>query len=72
MIDQLITPDFRLQNEGTIAVLYPENDAAREWLDENSYSDENTPTWWGGGIVIEHRYVLDIAEGIVRCGLTIE
>lgn len=60
--------DFEVQNEGTILVLHPLNDAAREWIDEHLYTEQTQ--WWGGGIVIEHRYVEDILDGIDGAGLT--
>lgn len=64
--------DFRLQNEGSIFVLHPENDAARGWIEDHLYGDEfSDPQWWGGGVVIEHRFVQDIVIGIVNDGLTI-
>jgi hypothetical protein len=69
-----MTPyDFRLQDEGTIVVLHPCNDAARTWIDDNIYGHpvDLNPQWWGGGIVIEHRFVLDILQGIESDGLTV-
>ena len=63
-----MTPyDFRLQDEGTIVILHPCNDAAGDWL----YEHVAEPQWWGGGVVIEHRFVLDILQGIESDGLTV-
>ena len=62
--------DFRLQNEGTISILYADTEAAQEWVDEHIADDAQT--WVQNGIVIEHRYVGAIIEGIVNDGLTVE
>lgn len=60
--------DFNLTDHGSIVVLRPMNDEAREWIDFNVDPDAQ---WFGRGVVIEHRYVNDIVEGIVSDGLTI-
>ncbi len=65
--------DFKVQDEGTIVVLHPCNDAARTWIDDNLYLCDGTgPQWWGGGVVIEHRCAGDILHGIIEDGLTIQ
>ena len=64
-----MTPyDFRLQDEGTIVILHPCNDAAGDWL----YEHIAEPQWWGGGVVIERRYVLDIWHALAEDGMTIK
>ena len=60
--------DFQLTDRGSICVLRPMNDEAREWIDFNVDPDAQ---WFGRGVVIEPRYVSDIAEGIVSDGLSI-
>lgn len=65
---QTRTPDFLLEGQGSIAVLYPQNDAAEDWIFQNLPSDA---TRWAGGIVIEHRYVGDIVFGIRNDGLVV-
>lgn len=68
-----LTPhDFRIQDEGTIVVLHPLNDCAREWIGDHLYAGDDGPQWWGGGVVIEHRYAGDIITGIAQDGLTIQ
>jgi len=61
------TPDFRILDAGSIAVLTPQNIAAIAWV-ENNIGEHQT---WAGGVVIEHRYVLDILTGIESDGLTV-
>jgi len=60
-------PDFRLLDAGSICVLTPQNTAAKTWVNENIGDHQE----WAGGVVIEHRYVLDIIQGIAADGLTI-
>ena len=61
--------DFFIRHEGTISLLFPESEAAREWVEEHLPDDLLT---WAGAAVIEHRYVPDILAGIVMDDLTIE
>lgn len=61
--------DIRVQNEGTIFILYPLTTKADDWFEENLPEDCQM---WGRGFVIEHRYVEDILMGAVADGLTIQ
>lgn len=64
--------DFRVSDHGTIILLFPRSDAAREWIAENVQADHMT---WGNidwnGVVIERRYFPDICNGISNDNLTI-
>ena len=60
--------DVLVQNEGSIFLFRPQTDAAKEWIDQN-VSDE--AQWFGGGLVVEHRYAHDMAEGMAGSGLTV-
>jgi hypothetical protein len=60
-------PDIRVQDEGTIFVLYPLTDAANDWMQDNMHCDSNN--FWCDGMVVEHRYVASILRGMVRGGL---
>jgi hypothetical protein len=60
--------DFRLRDEGTILLLYPISDDAVGWVDEFLPSDRTT---WGGGIIVEHRYIGPILDGIDSDGLVV-
>lgn len=64
-----MTPDFRISNHGSIFLLAPETDAAKAWVEEHLPEDR---TSWCGATVVEHRYIEDIARGIVADGLTVE
>ena len=52
--------DFELSGGGTVYLLHPRTRAARTWVAEHLPADA---TWFGGAIVVEHRYIGDIAEG---------
>lgn len=60
--------DFTIAGEGTVFVLTPHTKEARDWIVER-ISDEHQV--WSGGIVVEHRYILDIVDGIRNDGLSI-
>lgn len=61
--------DFSLSNEGSIFILTPNSDEASSWCDEHLPEDVMT---WGKGIVVEHRYIGDIVDGIALSGLSLE
>jgi len=60
--------DFILRGSGTVYVLTAISPAAAAWRDEFLPKDAQH---WGGGTVIEHRYVEDIVNGIRADGLTL-
>jgi len=62
-----VQTDFLVQNEGSVAILYPQNDEAQQWVDDHLPLD--APRWGGNGVVIEHRYLGDILFGIHNDGL---
>jgi len=63
-----VQPDFEIQNEGTIYLLHPNTQAAQEWVEENLPADVQR---FGGAVVVEHRYICDIIDGIRRDGLEV-
>ena len=60
--------DFTLQNEGSIFLLQPMTQAARFWVDE--FLPEGRMEF-AGAVVVEHRYIADIVEGIRGYGLEV-
>lgn len=62
--------DFHLANYGTIYVLTPETDQARAWVDE--YLPSDAMRWGRNGVVVEHRYIADIVEGIRADGMEVQ
>lgn len=60
--------DFTVQNEGSIFLLGVHTDAARAWVEENLPKDHQT---WGNTVVVEHRYIEAIVNGILTDGLKV-
>jgi hypothetical protein len=59
--------DFVIQNDGTILLFRPLTDAAREWLEANVQEDAQ---WFGGALVVEHRYAGALAVALIEAGFT--
>jgi hypothetical protein len=62
------TADFEVDNEGNIFFLRPLTSAAQGWIDANLADDYLS---FGDTVVVEHRYISDIASGILRAGLQV-
>ncbi len=58
-----------VQEEGTIAILYGEDQAGEDWLHE--HLPEDTQRWNITGWVVEHRYLAAIVDGARADGLTV-
>jgi len=63
--------DFTVQNDGSICVLYPHTPAAKAWVDKNLIVNSEEMESWGGGIVIEPRYLPNIINDIRQSGLEV-
>lgn len=62
-------PDVFVRNEGSIFLLTPMTDAAREWIGEHIPEDAQ---YMGRSLVVEHRYVEDIVAGMQVDGLIVK
>ena len=62
--------DIEFENHGSIFVMFGRSPAGVEWIDENVQITDETQCW-GTAIVVEPRYVADIAEGAIAAGLTV-
>jgi hypothetical protein len=60
--------DVLVQDEGTIVLVRPVSAAARDWITQNVDPDA---FWFGGGLVVEHRYVAPLIEGMSAAGLVL-
>jgi hypothetical protein len=57
---------MRVENHGTLVLIYPTFATERTWLNENIAEDA---TWFGGALVVEPRYVEDIVAALTAfCG----
>jgi hypothetical protein len=59
--------DIIYQDHGSIILMFPETEAAREWVAEHIPDDAQT---FGAAICIEPRYFGEIAYGAQEDGLT--
>ena len=62
--------DFTLSGGGTVYILTPLTEAARQWVAEHIPDD--AMRWGADGVAIEHRYVDAIVTGIIADGLEVE
>lgn len=60
--------DFSVSNHGSILLLHPRSEAAKSWVEDNLPEDRQE---WCGAVVVEPRYLDNIARGIVDDGLSI-
>jgi len=60
--------DFSVSNHGSIFLLQSHTVEARAWVEEHVDPDHQE---WAGGVVVEHRYIRDLVEGIVADGYTV-
>ena len=63
-----VKADFWLRNEGSIFILYPWTQSAKDWVNEHIPEDAQ---YFGDGVVVEPRYVSNIIAGIEGDGLSI-
>ena len=61
--------DFLIRDEGSIYLLYPHSVDADSWINQNITEKAQ---WFGSGLVIGHRYVGDILDGIAAGGLKVQ
>lgn len=61
-------PDFVVSGGGSIYLLTPLTDNAKQWVDEHLPADRQT---LGNGIAVEHRYIEEIVQGAQRDGLKV-
>ena len=62
--------DFILSGGGSVYLLRPMTKFGVEWVEQN-ISQAGFQPYWPEQVVIEHRYVRDLIEGIRADGLTV-
>jgi len=60
--------DFLVMDHGSIIVLTPNSDEAKQWVKEHIPPEAQ---WFARGVVIEHRYADDIIDAILGTDMTI-
>lgn len=61
--------DLSVENHSSIFLLRAHTDAGRTWITEHIPDDAQT---FCGAIVVEHRFIADIAAGAINDGLEVE
>lgn len=61
-------PDFTVTGGGTIYLVRPENNQAREHLVEHTAEEAQ---WFGGALAVEHRYITDLVEALRGQGYSV-
>jgi hypothetical protein len=67
--NEAIEFDIKVENHFSLYILQDLTPTGKAWLDEHIPEDTLT---WGGGIVVEPRYVSDIVQGMIADGLKVE
>ncbi len=62
------TVDLIVHGGGTIYLLRPTSPTGAVWIEE---CIQPNAQWFGGGIVVEHRYIRDIILGAISDGLKV-
>jgi hypothetical protein len=60
--------DFTVRGGGSVYLLQPNTQAAKDWVAEHIPDDAQ---WLGRAVAVEHRYIANIAEGIEADGLSL-
>ena len=61
-------PDVLVRNEGTLFLFCPLTSRAKNWIDERVQPDA---LWFGGALVVEHRFARALAQGMFDEGLVL-
>ena len=64
-------PDFIVENHGSIFLLKPLTPNALSWVEEHIGQHNGFQPNYPHSIVVEHRYISDIVEGIQNDGLAV-
>lgn len=62
--------DFKVEDNGTIVLVIPQSDAAKQWVEANVHSEPWQ--WYGPALAVEPRMVEEIMEGALNDGLSVE
>jgi predicted Zn-dependent protease len=65
------TPDFEVQNHGSIVLLIPQTSSACIWIDDHIGRDNGYQPYFPT-IIVEHGFIADIVAGIQNDGLVVE
>jgi len=66
---QEVAADVRFEYHGSLWLVRPLTDAAREWLEYNVSSESQ---WFGGALACESRFVESLRDGMLSEGFTVD
>jgi hypothetical protein len=61
--------DIAIQNEGSLFLFTAQTQLGKKWINDHVPADA---TYWCGALIVEPRYALDLANGMVKDGLVLE
>ena len=64
---QITMPDVLVEDSGTVFLIKPLTDPARNWLKQNAQHE--AWQWFGDSLAVDHRFVEIILRGMKRAGL---
>lgn len=62
--------DVTMLNAGSVALLQPKTDAAREWFEEHIGRDNGFQPYWPT-VAVEARFLGSVVQGLYRDGLKV-
>lgn len=62
-------PDATVRNEGSLFLVDPITDAAVQWIRRNVAEEA---MFYGRSLVVEHRYIEDLVNGMISDGLVVQ
>lgn len=62
-----VIPDYIVRADSSLTMFYPQNDAAREWLEDHCEEAQ----WLGNAMACEHRYAQDLIQYLQDDGFTV-
>ena len=61
--------DVAIEDHGSVVMVRPTSDAAKEWVDENVQLE--SWQWHGGAFACDPRMVMDLVDGMADAGLEV-
>lgn len=64
------TPDFIVNDQGSIVMFEPQNDKAKQWLKDQV--DAEDWQWLGNNLTVDHRFAGDLNEHLIDDGFVLK
>jgi hypothetical protein len=63
-------PDVEIEQTGGLFLVHPLTDTGAAWIGKNV--DTDAATFWLSALVVEHRYIEQLAAGMIEDGLVVK